>query len=135
MSDENCQLTRQLHRLIEQMSEDEKRKLLTQLQQKAFTEKRRYPRRPFLMPLAYAAEGKSHRDSAQNISVGGMYITTEEDLAINQKITMIIPLFSFEDPVKITGKIVWRDANGIGVQFESDNPFIQQLIRNKIKDL
>jgi Tfp pilus assembly protein PilZ len=128
-------VTQRLRQLISDMSGDEKSRLLEQLEKKSYTEKREYPRKPYFMPLEYAAENKAYKDFSQNISIGGLYIETKEDIEVNQQITMIIPLFSFEDPIKITGKIIWRDANGIGVQFESDDPFIRQLIKSKIKEV
>ena len=34
--------------------------------------------------------------------------------------TIIFSLFSFEDPIRITGKIAWRDRHGFGVKLDKN---------------
>ena len=63
-------------------------------------------------------------DTIQNLSVSGLFIETRIPFFVGDELSMTFSLTDAENPIKITGKIVRVDSNGIGVQFEELLPDI-----------
>ena len=106
--------------IIDDMSETEMRQLLKDLEgwQKSKNEKRKYPRRSTLMEITYSSDQRRiFEDFVRNLSAGGLFIETNLVTELGQKITMTFSHPDSRDPVKILGKIVRVDPNGIGVKF------------------
>jgi Tfp pilus assembly protein PilZ len=100
------------------MSAEEQQNLLYQLEKGRPKEKRQSPRKNVSVPVEYATPQGTYQDFIKNVSAGGVFIETKEALEVGHEIVMVFPLFSFEDPVKVNGKIAWKGPQGIGVKFE-----------------
>jgi hypothetical protein len=106
--------------IINGMSDAEMRQLLKDLEnwQKSKFEMRKHPRRSTYMDIIYSSDQRGiFEDFVRNISAGGLYIETNLVTELGQKLTMTFSNPDSGDPIKVLGKIVRVDPNGIGVKF------------------
>jgi len=107
--------------IISILSEAQMRKLLKSLekwQQSKFDEKRKYPRKQTFIWTECSANSRFFTDFIQNLSVSGLFIETQFPFFVGEELSMTFSFPGTDDPIKITGKIVRVDSNGIGVQFD-----------------
>lgn len=104
--------------IIMGMPEEEKQKLLKDLEGKVLGGRRRHPRKPFFMVVDYATQDRAYKDFIQNISAGGVFIETEMPFSVGQEISLTFPLPNYQKYVKINGEVVWTSPRGIGVTFK-----------------
>ena len=106
--------------IVDEMSDTEMRQLLNDLEnwQKSKNEKRKHARRSTLIDITYSSDKRRvFEDFVRNISAGGLYIETKLVTELGQQLNMT---FSHPDsgaPIKVSGKIVRADSEGIGVRF------------------
>jgi len=98
-------------------SEYEQENFLAGVEGRLSEERRKHARKPFFMVVDYATKGRTYKDFIQNISSGGVFIETRMPLYAGQKLAMSFPLPNCKKHVKITGKIVRTNVQGIGVKF------------------
>lgn len=106
--------------IIDDMSDTELRQLLKDLEnwQKSKNEKRKYPRRSTLLDISYSSDQRRiFDDFVRNISAGGLYIETNLISELGQKLTMTFSHPNSGDPIKVLGKVIRADSEGIGVKF------------------
>ena len=109
-----------IFQIIDKMSDTEIRQLLKDLEgwQKSKDEKRKYPRRLTIIDITYSSDQRRiFEDFVRNISAGGLYIETNLVTELGQKLTMIFSHPDTGDPIKVLGKVIRVDSEGIGVQF------------------
>ncbi|MGD9082511.1 MAG: PilZ domain-containing protein [Desulfobacterales bacterium] len=115
------ELYNKILKIISNLSEVQMRNLLKSLekwQRSKFDEKRKHPRKPTFIWTECLADTRSFTDFIQNLSVSGLFIETRLPFFIGEKLSMTFSLPDADDPIKITGKIVRIDSNGIGVKFD-----------------
>ena len=108
--------------ILPTLSEAQLRKLLENLekwQQSEFDEKRKYPRKKTFIWTECSADSRFFTDFIQNLSASGLFIETQLPFFVGEALSMTFSLPGADAPIKITGKIVRIDSNGIGVQFDS----------------
>jgi hypothetical protein len=106
--------------IIDDMSDTEMRQLLKDLEkwQKSKNEKRKYPRRSTLIDITYSSDQRrTFEDFVRNISAGGLFIETNLLSELGQKLTMTFSHPNSGDPIKVLGKVIRVDSEGIGVKF------------------
>jgi uncharacterized protein (TIGR02266 family) len=64
-------------------------------------QKRRDPRVPLVLRVDYPGLGEASRDATENVSAGGIFIRTERDLRLGQRVPMVISFPGLLDPVEI----------------------------------
>ena len=107
--------------IITDMSDTELRQLLKDLEkwEKSKNKKRKYPRRSTLIDITYASDQRGFfEDVIRNISAGGLYIETTLLSELGQKLTMTFSHPDSGDPIKVLGKVIRVDSEGIGVKFD-----------------
>lgn len=129
---ENSVLAR-LHELIKNMSKEEQRALLGDLEERSFKKTRKHERKPFLSTLDYSTESGSYRDFVKDISVEGVFIETSIPFSVGEEISMTFLLPEHEKKIRIHGEIVRIDEEGIGVQFKSSQ--VQKEIIKSFVDM
>ena len=110
-----------LSSLITSISEAKRRELLKKLTNwyhSKHLELRKFPRRPFSPPVELSTNGLTYMCFIQNISNGGVFIHTDFSINIDQQITMTFSLSRAEKDIKVSGKVVRVDSQGIGVKFD-----------------
>jgi type IV pilus assembly protein PilZ len=85
-------------------------------------EKRRYARTPVDLPVLFAPKGASASASgiAKDISIGGMFIETNQAAAFGAEVVVRIRLktpSSGEQDFNLPGVVRWVSGTGMGVQF------------------
>ena len=116
-----------LSSLITSISEAKRRELLKKLTKwyhSKHLELREFPRRPFSTSVELSTNGLTYTCFIQNISDGGVFIHTDFDFNIDQQITMTFSLSRAEKDIKIGGKVVRIDSQGVGVKFDEVLPDI-----------
>ena len=107
--------------IIDDMSDTEMRQLLKDLEKwrKSKNEKRKYPRRSTLINITYSSDQRRiFEDFVHNISAGGLYIETNLVTELGQTLTMTFSHPDSGDPIKVLGKVIRVDSEGIGVKFD-----------------
>lgn len=126
-------LTTRLFELIKNMSEDEQRILLKELEKKLSKGKRQHERKPFFMVVDYSAEDRVYKDFIQNISAGGVFIETRLPFSVGQEVSLSFPLPNYKKYIKIPGEIVRTNLEGIGVKFKIDNEDQKEMIKSLLE--
>jgi hypothetical protein len=72
------------------------------------------------------ADNVKCQDSIKNISSGGIFIETEENFSMGQKImvTFSIPKYNFDNKITLVGEVVRIEPSGVGVKFNEPIPHI-----------
>ena len=80
-------------------------------------EKRRRPRKAFIMEVQYEVGGESHTDFILDISEGGLFMETINSFSVGEEILFRFELRDTKDPILVNGTISWQGKHGFGVQF------------------
>ena len=74
-------------------------------------EKRRDPRVPLVLRVDYPGLGDRARDATENLSAGGIFIQTERDLELGQRVPMMVSFPGLLDPVELEVRVVRTRAD------------------------
>ncbi len=122
----------QLCKLIIEMSEDQQIILLEQLESIPPAEMpettvslegnessmRENPRKPCLINATYSVQNKDYKSYILDISIGGVFIETNETFTIGQKIVLNFALPHYPKAFELSGTISWGSPRGFGVKFD-----------------
>jgi hypothetical protein len=111
-------LLRNMQMLIDSASEDQQRRLLGSLRELEAEERRRHPRKTCSIPVSVGT-WRVFREFVKNISRGGMFIGTTASFSPGEHVTLTFSPPNQDKPIRITGRVVRKTANGIGVEFTS----------------
>ena len=107
--------------LIKNMPDAAKRSLLEDLEERLpynFEDRRKHPRKTTFIGVECYGNMCQTVDIIQNLSVGGLHIETQLPFSVGDEISMTFSPAGTKEPIKVTGKIVRADSNGIGVEFD-----------------
>ena len=81
---------------------------------------RRYDRR---VPIDFSHEGSSFSAHTRNISLGGVFIDTEQTLPFGARVTLKFKVPTQSEVIEVDGQVRWLEMDegrlrGIGVRFE-----------------
>jgi hypothetical protein len=80
-----------------------------------FRNKRKEPRRPYLGLISFIYKKQLYPGKLINYSPSGLFIKAENFFVEGEKITVTLPASEYKNP-KQRGQIVWKNAEGCGVQ-------------------
>ena len=81
-------------------------------------DRRKHPRKICSISLSYKRDNRPYKEgSIIDISSGGVFIRTDEDLAIGEKITLNVKYLSVKEPFTVKGEVVSKNIDGVGVRF------------------
>jgi len=126
-------LTIRLFELIKNLSEDEQKRLLRELEKRLNKGKREHERKPFFMVVDYSTEDRVYKDYIQNISAGGVFIETQIPFAEGQELSLSFPLPNYQKYIKISGEIVRTGSHGIGVRFKAADKEQEEMITSLVE--
>jgi len=86
---------------------------------KKTSDRRNRLRRASLIIAHYKVKEGEFRDIIKNISANGLAIRTKRTITTGQSITLTFPLFDFQQPVKVTGKVERTEPGGFAVEFDT----------------
>ena len=107
-----------LIRMIMEMSDSERKELLTKWEEYQRNELRKYPRKPSFIPVECSSFDACFTDFIQDISSGGVFIQTDGHFFVGQQITLTFTTPKSEDDITISGEVVRINTRGIGVRFK-----------------
>lgn len=87
-------------------------------------ELREYLRKNTFIPAEFTSDGLNFTDVIQDISHGGVFIQTNGNFYVEQKISMTFSIPKSEKDITVSGMIIRVDSQGIGVKFDSLLPEI-----------
>jgi Tfp pilus assembly protein PilZ len=125
-------VTSHLCKLIIEMNEDQQIILLERLEAAPIAElpertvsleenessMRENTRKPCLINANYTIQNKDFKSYILDISIGGVFIETNEKVTIGQKIELNFALPNYQKPFKLNGTISWGSPRGFGVKFD-----------------
>ncbi len=108
--------------LILAMPDTELRKLIKDLDKKQelrIADKREHYRENVSIDVDCSVDDVQFKDFIKNISSGGVFIKTDENFSLGQKImiSFSLPKFKFKNAITIMGEVVRVSPGGIGVKF------------------
>lgn len=81
----------------------------------AMTDRRAHPRFPLILSVDYADGAGGVRDSTQNLSADGIFIRTEREFELGDRIPLILSFPQLLEPVELEVEVTWKgDADGAG---------------------
>jgi|GEM_PF-1040397 len=98
---------------------------------------RRHDRYNLLTAVDYDIRDLTYQCFLRDISEGGAYIETEQNVEVGQRINLTLSSSVLEKPVIIACQVVRRDGKGIGVCFENlglqQKNMIETLVRKCVR--
>jgi uncharacterized protein (TIGR02266 family) len=105
--------------LIDGLTEEQSKKLFRKLQCIVPEDQRKHPRVACSIPVDYTTKTRSFEGFIHDISKGGVFIETRAHLEVGETIKITFTSPNKSTPVKISGRVVRKNTNGVGVSFES----------------
>jgi len=112
--------TSKLISMILKMSPSEIMDILRIIEEKEHEKKRRSPRVSYFMAVDYVVSERAYSGYINNISSEGVFIETNENLPLNADIKLTFALPNSQGHIRVGGKIVRKEKNGIGIAFDMD---------------
>ncbi len=119
---------RLFHKLMK-LSDEQLMKVYTTL-----FDARKFPRKKHTIPVEYDTHYYSYRDFISDISAGGVFIQTNENLVVGEEVSLFFSVQGPRSPFKITGKVVRRPARGVGVEFVEIIPQQKMALASLLKN-
>jgi len=79
---------------------------------------RKASREPYSEVLTLSSGSASCHGQARDVSATGLFIETESQFEIGDRVKMMLTFISAPNPLRLSGTVVRKQANGIGVQFD-----------------
>ncbi len=125
-------VTKHLFKLIVEMSEDQQIILLEQMGEappaeipittvsleETGTSMRENPRKPCLINANYRIQDRNFKSYILDISIGGVFIETNQQLPVGNDILLKFSLPNHSKPFTLKGKVAWSSTKGFGVKFK-----------------
>jgi uncharacterized protein (TIGR02266 family) len=125
-------VTKHLFKLVVDMSADQQIILLEQMGEmptaesqittvsleETETSMRENPRKPCLINATYRIKDRDFKSYILDISIGGVFIETNQKFPAGQKMTLNFSLPDHPQPFTLAGKIAWSSPRGFGLKFE-----------------
>jgi hypothetical protein len=126
-------LTDRLIQAVTKLSPQRKKMLDALLSEWELLDYREDSRIPCFLPVDYSTTDRVYQDFINNLSNGGVFIETAASLNENQSISMIFTVPALQKSFKISGTIVRKEEDGIGVRFSKKlTPYQKELIHSAI---
>ena len=78
---------------------------------------RKNARKSCSLPIKYVTKNQILQGEIKNISLGGIFLKTPQDIPLGQRLSLAIPVRKKGKIIKRTGKIVWKSDGGVGIEF------------------
>jgi Tfp pilus assembly protein PilZ len=126
-------LTDRLIQAVTKLSPQRKKMLDALLSEWELLDYREDSRIPCFLPVDYSTKDRVYQDFINNLSNGGVFIETAASLKENQAISLIFTVPALQKSFKISGTIVRKEEDGIGVRFAKKlTPYQKELIHSAI---
>lgn len=103
-------------------------------EKKKSTNKRGHLRYDLLVAIDYDMRNMTRQCSLRDISLGGAYIETEQDMQLGEAITLVLSSPTVDSSCSIKAEVVRKDGKGTGVKFHPSSPEQQQIVKIMIEN-
>lgn len=79
---------------------------------------RKHPRKSCAVPIKYVTKNQILQGEIRNISLGGIFLKTSHNMPVGQRLSLAIPVRKKGKIIKRSGKIVWANNDGVGIEFQ-----------------
>jgi len=126
--------------LIHEMTPEERRMLLEQLEQnrlsyEACLEERAHERRECTIAVDYADIDRAFTDYIRDISPSGVFMLSRRKFQLGEEIYLRISFPEEQNPFKIPAEVVRTTLEGVGLKFKFKSQVQQVIIASLIKNL
>ena len=121
-----------LFRLLNDMSDEEMRQLLKELEERQYKKQRKYSRKGFLTIIDYNVGDRHYRDFIQDISGSGVFIKTSQTFSVGQTILMTFMSPDKQKPFRINGEIIRIHEDGIGIKFKIESRVQEAALKSLV---
>lgn len=80
---------------------------------------RQASRAPYKELLSFTSKKGSHYGHAHDVSASGVFIETTANFELGEKVNLVLTFISALNPVRLTGSVVRKTEDGIGVHFDA----------------
>lgn len=80
---------------------------------------RHAPRESYTELLNFTSKNGTHYGHARDVSATGVFIMTPAEFEIGMQVKLVLTFISAPNPVRLSGKIVRKTEEGVGVQFDT----------------
>ncbi len=127
---DGLEVKKRLLELIGKMDDEERESLLKEIEGRPFYWKRDYDRKPYFSLVDYYAQERIFSDFIQNISAGGIFISTSRPLSVGEELLLAFLIPVFQEHATIPGEIAWTGKHGAGIRFKT----IDHGLKTKIQE-
>ena len=78
---------------------------------------REHPRKAAAIPIKYESEQMVYEATTKDVSSGGLFIRTKDPVSVGKMIKMEILLKKKGKIARLSGKVIWANRQGFGVEF------------------
>jgi Tfp pilus assembly protein PilZ len=110
-------INEELLKAISRLSNSKQKKLL-QIATAWLSDERKHNRRPCYLEVSYSDYHRIGHGTIQNISSDGAFVTSKVPFPPGHGVVMTFEVPRTSKPLKINGKIAWKDENGMGINFD-----------------
>lgn len=105
-----------------------------------FVERRRSPRLPVVVRVEYATVDSLFSEFSQNINEGGVFIETDQPLAVGERVQLSFQLPGSARPIKVAGRVArvateGVQAPGMGIEFDCLDHEAREAINQLVREL
>ena len=134
---ENNELSRNevrafLFRLLNDISDEEMRQLLEELEERQNEKLREYSRKGFLAKIDYNVGDRYYKDFIKDISGSGVFIKTSQTFPVGQTILMTFMSSDNQKPFRINGEMIRIHEDGIGVKFKIESRVQEAALKSLV---
>jgi uncharacterized protein (TIGR02266 family) len=107
----------------------------------AAVDRRRTERAPVVVRIEYATVDALFSDFTRNINEGGIFVETEEQIPLDEKVDLKLRLPGSTELVNVQGRVVRVErpsatsASGIAIEFEQLDARARELINSAVRKL
>ena len=131
--DDETELTDRLIQAVTKLSPQRKKMLEALLREWERLDYREDSRIPCFLPVDYSASDRVYQDFINNLSNGGVFIETAASLHTGESLSLIFTVPTLQKSFKISGTIIRKEQDGIGVKFSKKlTPYQTELIHSAI---
>ncbi len=116
-----------------QLVEGEAEERTLRLQEGSELRMREYPRKSCLINADYRVRGRECRSYILDISIGGVFIETQDRYAVGEEVILNFNLPDQPQPFSLRGRIAWSGPEGFGVKFDQLPPSQGSAIRRYVE--
>ena len=121
-----------LFQIILNLPEEKQLALLQYAEELLIKERRAFVRKACSIPVSYATYDRVYSNTIKNISQKGVFIETKRPLFVGEELLLSFSMPGVGKPFKVKGEIVQVSRSGIGVEFKSMSPYIEEMISSLI---